>query len=461
MSGLFAIGDVDDAGPHIALGLHGLQHLGTEGVGITTTEKEQFHTKRDLGLVGYVFGENSSRASTKQFERLRGRWGIGHVKSSTARKRERTIRNIQPYFAEISLGRFAIAFTGNLTNATELKQDLQDRGAIFKTDLDAEIIVHLIAHSSAPTFEDRLISALKLVSGAFSLVVLTAEGIIGIRDPFGFRPLILGQMMDCGAWILASESCALDIIRAKYNREIDPGEMIIISSDGIKVYRPFKSEPRRSCMFVNVHLARQDSVCNGKSASIIRTLIGEQLAHECPVEADVVIPVPDSGAPAAIGFSSVSSIPYALWITLNHYMGSKFTEPDERIRDLGLRLKYNVCRIVVKEKRVVIIDDSILRGTTAKKIAAMLKAAGASEVHFRFACPPVTDSCHWGVNIPDEGDLIASYMSVEEMCKWLGADSLAFISVDGLYKAVTGHARSVGTRQYCDACFTGGHPIFS
>ncbi len=448
--GVFGIFGHDDAGALTVLGLHALQHRGQEAAGIVTFDGSQFIAERHPGLVGDAFGKNSNHAA-----KLKGSFAIGHNRYSTTGGS--VIRNIQPMFADLTGGGIAIAHNGNLTNARALRADLVREGAIFQSTSDTEVIIHLTARSAYGPIVDRLIDALKQVEGAYSLVALTSKKLIGVRDPFGVRPLVLGDLD--GAPILASETCALDIIGARFVRDVQPGEMVVATADGIESYRPFAPKPHRFCVFEYIYFARPDSTVEGRNVYDARKNIGEELAHESPVDADMVIPVPDSGVPAALGYSQASGIPFELGIIRNHYVGRTFIEPSDRIRHLGVRLKHNPNRAKLKGKRVVLVDDSIVRGTTSKKIVEMVRDAGATEVHFRIASPPTTHSCFYGVDTPNKEDLLAHRMTVEEMQRFINADSLAFISMDGLYRAMGAVKRNARAPQFCDACFSGDYPI--
>lgn len=447
--GVFGIFGHDDASAHTALGLHALQHRGQEAAGIVSFDGKHYYSHRALGLVGDNFN------SAAIINRLKGFAAIGHNRYSTTG--ETLLRNVQPLFAEFSFGGFSLAHNGNLTNAMTLKRELINRGSIFQSTSDTEVIIHLIATSQAASIEARLIDALRQVRGAYSLVVLTHEGIIGVRDPLGVRPLVLGKVGD--AYVLASETCALDIIGATYIRDIEPGEMITISANGLSSQKPFTQVPSRFCIFEYVYFARPDSYIDHKNVYEARKRIGMELAKESAIEADVIVPVPDSGVPAAIGFSHASGIPFDLGIIRNHYVGRTFIEPTDSVRNLGVKLKHNANVQPIKGKRVVLVDDSIVRGTTSKKIVAMIREAGAREVHMRIASPPTTNSCYYGVDTPDRDKLMAAQHSVEEMCRLIEVDSLAFLSIDGLYRAMQEPARNNAQPQYCDACFSGDYPI--
>jgi amidophosphoribosyltransferase len=447
--GVFGVFGHEDAPALTALGLHALQHRGQEATGIVAFDGAQFTAERHVGLVGDVFGKHGHTAN------LRGPHAIGHVRYSTTG--DSVARNVQPLFADLAGGGLAIAHNGNLTNARTLRNELVRGGAIFHSTSDTEVIIHLTARSEFKPVADRLIDALKQVEGAYSLVALTSKKLVGVRDPFGVRPLALGKLD--GAWILASESCAFDIIGAETVRDVEPGEMIVITHDGLESLKPFTSKPHRFCIFEYVYFSRPDSLVEGRNVYEVRRNIGMELAHEAPTAADMVVPVPDSGVPAALGFAEASGITFELGITRNHYVGRTFIEPSDRIRHLGVKLKHNPNRQKLKGKRVVLVDDSIVRGTTSKKIVEMVREAGASEVHFRIASPPTTHSCFYGVDTPDREDLLAHKFDVEGMRKFIRADSLAFVSKDGLYRAMGEARRNGDAPQFCDACFTGDYPI--
>ena len=448
--GVFGIFDHADAGALSVLGLHALQHRGQEAAGIVTYDNGHFISERHMGLVGDAFGRGSAAAKN-----LKGRFAIGHNRYSTAGGSRAS--NIQPIFADLAGGGLAIAHNGNLTNAHTLRQELVGQGAIFQSTSDTETIVHLTARSTKSRIVDKLIDALCQVQGAYSLVALTSKKLIGVRDPNGVRPLVMGNLD--GAVIFASETCALDIIGAEYVRDLKPGEMVVVDKDGIKSHFPFKPQPHRFCVFEYIYFARPDSTLEGRNVYEARKNIGAVLAREAPVEADMVIPVPDSGVPAALGYANAAKLPFELGIIRNHYVGRTFIEPSDSIRHLGVRLKHNPNRAMLKGKRVVLVDDSIVRGTTSKKIVAMVRDAGASEVHFRVSSPPTTHSCFYGVDTPNTDDLLAHKMDVEQMRRFIGADSLAFISMNGLYRAMGKAERVASAPAFCDACFTGDYPI--
>jgi len=447
--GVFGIFGHADAPALTALGLHALQHRGQEATGIVAFDGVHFTAERHIGLVGDVFSKSGYTA------KLKGDRAIGHNRYSTTGGS--VVRNIQPMYADVSGGALAVAHNGNLTNARALREELVKGGAIFQSTSDTEVIIHLAARSTYGTITERLIDALKQIQGAYSLVALTSKKLIGVRDPYGVRPLVIGTLD--GATIFASETCALDIIGATYVRDVEPGEMVVVTTDGIESLKPFAAKPHRFCIFEYVYFARPDSMVEGHNVYDVRKRIGEELAREAPAKADMVIPVPDSGVPAALGFAEASKIPFELGIIRNHYVGRTFIEPTDRIRHLGVKLKHNPNREKIKGKRVVLIDDSIVRGTTSKKIVEMVRDAGAKEVHFRIASPPTTHSCFYGVDTPNEQDLLAHKMDVEGMRQFINADSLAFVSMDGMYRAVGKANRNKAAPQFCDACFSGEYPI--
>jgi amidophosphoribosyltransferase len=448
--GIFGIYGHPEAAAHTVLGLHALQHRGQEAAGVVSYNGSQFNAHRSLGLVG------DNLTSEEVISALIGDSAIGHNRYSTTG--DTIMRNIQPLFAELSGGGFAIAHNGNLTNAMTLRKMLVQKGSIFQSTSDTEVIIHLVATSPYPRLVDRLVDALTQIEGAYSLVILTQKKLIGVRDPHGVRPLVLGETAD-GEPLLASESCAFDIIGGKLIRDIEPGEIVIINEDGIESVKPFGPVQKRPCIFEHVYFARPDSLTDGTSIYEVRKRIGAELARESSVDADLVIPVPDSGTPAAIGYGRESGLPFELGIIRNHYVGRTFIEPTDNIRHFGVRLKHNANTPQIQGKRVVLVDDSIVRGTTSIKIIEMIRQAGASEVHMRIASPPTTHSCFYGVDTPEREKLLASKMTVEEMAKNINADSLAFISLDGLYRAVGLEGRTNSAPEYCDACFSGDYPI--
>jgi amidophosphoribosyltransferase len=412
-----------------------------------------------MGLVGDIFGDARVIAS------LPGTNAVGHNRYATTGAT--ILRNVQPLYADFEFGGFAVAHNGNLTNAHLLRRALVRRGCLFQSTTDSEVFVHLIAISLYSTVVDRLIDALKQVVGAYSLVALSNEALMGVRDPLGVRPLILGRIMTSGGgaarasggWVLASETCALDIVGAEFVRDIEPGEIVVINDQGVHSIKPFGATRGRFCVFEHIYFARPDSVMEGTAVYDARKRIGAELARESHVAADVIVPVPDSGVPAAMGYAGESGVPFDLGIIRNHYVGRTFIEPTDSIRNLGVRLKHSANRAVLAGRRVVLVDDSIVRGTTSRKIVEMVRAAGAAEVHMRISSPPTTHSCFYGIDTPERGKLLAARHSVEEMAELIGADSLAFVSLDGLYRALGRAGREAGKPYYCDACFTGEYPI--
>ncbi|MFY7962308.1 MAG: amidophosphoribosyltransferase [Elsteraceae bacterium] len=448
--GVFGIYGHSDAAAHTALGLHALQHRGQEAAGIVSYDGAQFHAHRGLGHVG----ENFSTPAT--IERLKGYAAVGHCRYATTG--ETLLRNVQPLFAELSSGGFALAHNGNLTNNLTVRSQLQERGSLFQSTSDTEIVVHLIATSVEHGLIDKFVDALQQIDGAYSFVALSDKALIGVRDPLGVRPLVLGKLGD--AWILSSETCGLDIIGADYVRDIEPGEIVVIDGAGVHSHKRFPPVRKRFCIFEYIYFARPDSIVEGGSVYEARKRIGAELAFESLVPADVVIPVPDSGVPAALGFAAYARIPFELGIIRNHYVGRTFIEPTDQIRHLGVKLKHNANRAQIEGKRVILVDDSIVRGTTSTKIVEMVRSAGAAEVHMRIASPPTTHSCYYGVDTPRRDKLLASRMDVEEMNKFIGADSLAFLSIDGMYRAMgEPGGRNQEAPRYCDACFSGDYPI--
>jgi amidophosphoribosyltransferase len=452
--GVFGVWNVVDAAALTALGLHALQHRGQEATGIVTYDGQRFHQQRGLGLVGDNFGDARVIAS------LPGANAIGHNRYATTG--ETILRNVQPLYADFEFGGFAVGHNGNLTNAAALRKALVRRGCLFQSTTDSEVFVHLIAISLYSTVLDRLIDALKQVVGAYSLVALSNEALIGVRDPLGVRPLILGRIGPAdgtGGWVLASETCALDIVGAEFVRDVEPGEIVVINEFGVRSIRPFTQVKARFCVFEYIYFARPDSVMEGTPVYAARKSIGAELARESHVDADIVVPVPDSGVPAAMGYSKESGVPFELGIIRNHYVGRTFIEPTDHIRNLGVKLKHSANKAMLEGKRVILVDDSIVRGTTSKKIVEMVRAAGAREVHMRISSPPTTHSCFYGIDTPERGKLLAARHDVAAMCDLIGADSLAFISLDGLYRALGHEHRDANAPHYCDACFTGDYPI--
>lgn len=446
--GVFGVFGAEGAAAMTALGLHALQHRGQEAAGITSFDGQNFHTHRAMGHVAGNFDRDDV------IRRLPGNVAIGHVRYSTSG--ETALRNVQPLFAELASGGFAVAHNGNISNATKLRRELVRRGSIFQSTSDTETIIHLVATSTYRTLLDKFIDALKHIEGAYSLICLTAEGMLACRDPLGIRPLVLGRLND--SYILASETVALDVVGATFLRAVEPGELIIITNKGLRSLRPFAVTRPRPCIFEHVYFSRPDSIVDGSSVYQVRKRIGAQLAIESPVEADIVVPVPDSGTPAAIGYAQQSGIPFELGIIRSHYVGRTFIQPGDQIRNLGVKLKHNANRAMIDGKRIVLIDDSIVRGTTSVKIVQMLRDAGAAEVHMRIASPPTRHSCFYGVDTPERAKLLAAQMDVERMAEFIKVDSLAFLSIEGLYKALGEEGRDDAAPQYCDACFTGDYP---
>jgi amidophosphoribosyltransferase len=453
--GVFGVIGVAEAANFVALGLHALQHRGQEAAGIVAHHPEHgFNSARRFGYVRDNF------TNPAVMDTLPGPLAIGHVRYSTQGSKGATaIRDVQPFFGEFSMGGAAIAHNGNLTNAAQLRRELIERGSIFQSSSDSECIIHLMARSIQKNISERIKDALRRVEGAFSVVAMTRTKLIGVRDALGVRPLVLGRIGDEG-WVLSSETCGLDIIGAEFVREIAPGEMVVIEHGRVESFQPFERQSPRFCIFEHVYFSRPDSILGGRSVYETRRQIGVELAREAPVEADLVCPVPDSGTPAAIGYSQESGIPYAMGIIRNQYMGRTFIEPTEHIRNMGVRLKLNVNRALIRGKRVILVDDSIVRGTTSRKIKDMILDAGAAAVHFRIASPPTAWPCFYGVDTPERAKLLAANMSEDEMRAWIGVDSLRFITLDGLYRAAGEAAgRNPAAPQYCDACFSGQYPV--
>jgi len=432
-----------------ALGLHALQHRGQEATGMVSFNGQQFNSHRGVGHVG----ENFS-AGSPSLDALKGHVAIGHNRYSTTGLSE--VRNIQPFLTELAFGQFAIAHNGNLTNASRLRASLVETGSLFQSTTDTEIIIHLTARSHHADPIERLKEALMQVSGAYALVSIIDDKLIGVRDPLGIRPLVLGQVGE--AYILASETCALDIIGAQYIRDLAPGELVVIDKSGISSQMITAEKQSRFCIFEYIYFARPDSTLEGRSVYQARKEIGAELAKEAGVQADLVIPVPDSGVPAALGYAQASGIPFELGIIRNHYVGRTFIQPTEEGRTSGVMLKHNANQEIIAGKDVILVDDSIVRGTTSRKIVMMMRAAGARQVHMRIASPPTTDPCFYGVDTPDRDKLMAAQMNIADMCSEIGADSLAFVSIDGLYRAMGEAGRNGDTPQFCDACFTGDYP---
>jgi amidophosphoribosyltransferase len=446
--GVFGIFGHPDAAAITALGLHALQHRGQEAAGIVSFDGKRFHSERRMGLVG----DNFSRREV--IDRLPGTTAVGHVRYSTTG--ETILRNVQPLFAELEGGGFAIGHNGNLTNGLALRRQLVHEGAMMQSTTDTEVILHLVARAKRNRFVDRFIEGLRQLEGAYAFVGMTNKKLIGARDPLGIRPLVLGTLDGCP--ILASETCALDIIGAKYVRDVENGEVLVFDEDGAHSHKPFPPMAARPCIFEYIYFARPDSVIGGRAVYDVRKNMGAQLAREAPATADVIVPVPDSGVPAAMGYSQASGIPYEMGIIRNHYVGRTFIEPTQHIRQLGVRLKHSANRAVVNGKRIVLVDDSIVRGTTSLKIVQMMRDAGAKEVHFRISSPPITHPDYYGIDTPERDKLLAATHDLEGMRKFIGADSLAFLSVEGIYKAMGFEGRDPLRPQFTDHCFTGEYP---
>jgi amidophosphoribosyltransferase len=446
--GVFGIFDHSDAAALAVLGLHALQHRGQEAAGIVSFDGQRFQAEKRLGLVGDHFTDESVMA------RLAGRRAIGHVRYSTTG--ETILRNVQPLFSELDSGGFAIGHNGNLTNGLALRRQLIREGAIFQSTTDTEAVLHLVARSRRNRFIDRFVDALRQIEGAYAFVGLTNRELIGARDPLGIRPLVLGDLD--GSAVLASETCALDMIGARHVRDVENGEVIVVGEAGVQSFFPLPRQKVRPCIFEYIYFARPDSVVGGRSVYDVRKAMGRELARESHTEADVVVPVPDSGVPAAIGYAYEAGIPFELGIIRNHYVGRTFIEPIQQIRQFGVRLKHSANRGQVDGRRVILIDDSLVRGTTSVKIVHMIREAGAREVHFRLASPPITHSDYYGIDTPDPSKLLAANMSLDDMRAFIGADSLAFLSVDGIYRAMGYDRRDPAAPQFTDHCFTGDYP---
>jgi amidophosphoribosyltransferase len=446
--GVFGVFDVAEAAAITALGLHALQHRGQEACGIASFDGQRFHTERHMGQVGDAF------AGPDLMQKLPGVVAIGHTRYSTAGGS--FLRNVQPMFADMGAGGVALAHNGNLTNFLTLRERLVAEGAIFQSTSDSDVILHLIARSRKAKIVERFIDALSQIEGGYALVAMTNKKLIGVRDPLGIRPLVLGELE--GKYVLASETCALDVIGAKFLRDIEHGELVVISEDGLESLRPFPAARARPCIFEYVYFARPDSVVNGKSIYDVRKRMGNRLAEEHPVEADVVVPVPDSGVPAALGYAQASNIAFEMGIIRNHYVGRTFIQPTQGARETGVRMKLSPNRAVLAGKRVVLIDDSIVRGTNSVRVVRMVREAGAAEVHLRSASPPIMWPDYYGIDMPDRDKLLAVKYSMEEMARFLGVDSLGFLSVEGLYWAMDAGPRDPENPQFTDHYFTGDYP---
>lgn len=457
MCGVFGIFGHPEAANLTYLGLHALQHRGQESAGIVSTDGTKLFARRAMGHVPDVFGE-------RELERLEGHAAIGHVRYSTAGGSH--VRNAQPFAADYARGSVAVAHNGNLTNARELRARLEAGGSIFSSSSDTEVLVHLVAASRQSTLEARITEALQATRGAYSLVFLSDTELIAVRDPMGFRPLCLGKLAVPGrdepAWLVASEGTSFDLIGAQFVREIDPGVMLVISQHGLRSTRPLAPAEKKLCIFEYVYFARPDSVIGGRSVYEVRKALGRRLAQEHPAAADVVIAVPDSGVSAALGYAKQSGLPYEMGLIRSHYVGRTFIEPQQTIRHFGVRLKFNPVATALRGKRVVVIDDSIVRGTTMRKIIAMIRACGASQVHVRVSSPPTAWPCYYGIDTPTRDELIASSHSVDDIRRYLDATSLGYLSPQGMLAAVRGEqvlANYPDSCGHCDACFTGHYPV--
>ncbi|MGI9523568.1 MAG: amidophosphoribosyltransferase [Hyphomicrobiaceae bacterium] len=446
--GVFGAFGVSDAAAITALGLHALQHRGQEACGIVTFDGKKFNSERRLGLVGDGFNKQSV------IDQLTGNMSVGHVRYSTTG--ETILRNVQPLFADLHSGGFAVAHNGNITNALSLRENLIKSGAICQSTSDTEVLLHLLARSRRQRTIERFIEALRQLEGAYALVCLTNGMLIGARDPIGIRPLVVGKLGD--GYVLASETCALDIVGATFVREVENGEVVAITPEGITSHRPFPVRPARPCIFEYIYFARPDSIVDGRNVYQVRKRMGRELAAESPADVDLVVPIPDSSVPAAIGFSQASILPFEFGIIRNHYVGRTFIEPEQRIRQLGVKLKHSANADVIRDQRIVLIDDSVVRGTTSIKLVAMMREAGAREVHMRIACPAIKYGDYYGIDTPKRAELLAASLEVDEMCEVMGADSLAFLSVDGLYRAMGFECRDSAAPQFTDHCFTGDYP---
>ena len=447
--GVFGISDFDDASALVALGLHALQHRGQEGCGIVSFDGKNFHSEKRQGLIGDHFTDPAI------IKKLPGRQAIGHNRYSTTG--EVSLRNIQPFFADLYCGGVSLAHNGNLTNALELRENLVKDGAIFRTTSDTETIVQLIAKSKRSKMVDKIVDTLFQIKGGYALVMMTNKKLIGIRDPFGIRPLVLGKLNN--SYVFASETCALDIIGAKFVRDVENGEIIIIEGGKLKSMKPFPALRARPCAFEYIYFARPDSLINGQCAYEYRKKMGEELAKETDLEADLVVPVPDSGVPAALGYSQYTKKSFELGLIRNHYVGRTFIEPTQSIRSLGVKLKLNATQTLVKNKSIILVDDSLVRGTTCHKIVKMLYTAGAKEVHVRVACPEILFPDFYGVDMPTKKELLASNKTNQEMCEYINAKSLKFLSLAGLYKALGFAERNNLYPQLSDHYFTGEYPV--
>lgn len=441
--GVFGIYGHPEAANLTYLGLYALQHRGQESAGIVSSDRHSFFCEKGMGLVSDIF-------SGERLKKLQGSMAIGHTRYSTTG--ESILGNVQPILVNYALGTISLSHNGNLINAGILRDELEAYGAIFQSTIDSEVIVHLIAHSRESGLLQRVVDALNRIRGAFSIIFLSESGLMGVRDPHGLRPLSLGRIKD--GWVIASETCAFDLIEAEFVRDIEPGELVVINEKGLESYRPFPHVEPAPCIFEYIYFARPDSIIFGHDVYSIRKALGRELAKEAPVRADMVIPVPDSGAPAALGFAEGSGIPFEMGLIRNHYVGRTFIEPQQSIRHFGVKIKLNPVANLLKGKRVVVVDDSLVRGTTSRKIVKMIKHAGAKEVHMRIASPPISHPCFYGIDTPTRRELIASSHSIDEVRRYITANSLAYLSVDGILKTVPKPSDN-----YCIACFSGRYPI--
>ena len=441
--GVFGIFGHPEAANMTYLGLYALQHRGQESAGIAASDGQQVRLSKEMGYVADIFGGET-------LAKLSGPASIGHVRYSTAG--ESKLLNAQPILIDCAHGQIALCHNGNIVNAGELRDDLVQQGSIFQSNSDTELILHLYARSRARSVEDAIVESVAQVQGAFSLVMLTKDKLIAVRDPHGFRPLALGRLEN--AWVVCSETCAMDLIGATYERDVAPGEILVISADGVKSIKPFPKAPISHCIFEHVYFARPDSYVFGRSVNEVRTELGRVLAREQPVEADVVVPVPDSGVCAAMGYHEASGVPLRMGLIRNHYVGRTFIQPQQSIRHFGVKVKLNPVRSILSGKRVILVDDSIVRGTTSRKIVKMIRSAGARSVHVRISSPPIQWPCYYGIDTPTRKELIGSSHSVEEICRYLAADSLGYLSLDGMLKA-TGSDPA----HFCHACFTGAYRV--
>ena len=447
--GIFGISNHEDASALVALGLHALQHRGQEGCGIVSFDGKNYHSEKRQGLVGDHFTDSTT------IKKLPGKFAIGHNRYSTTG--ETSMRNVQPFFADLHMGGLSVAHNGNLTNALLLRESLVKDGAIFRTTSDTETIVQLIAKSKREKFTDKLIDSLFQIQGGYALVLLTNKKLVGVRDPLGIRPLVIGKLKD--SYIFASETCALDIVGATFVREVQNGEIVVVENDELKSIKPFSKQKPKPCIFEYIYFARPDSLINNKCAYEYRKDLGIELAKETDIDADLIVPVPDSGVPAALGYAEKSKKRFELGLIRNHYVGRTFIEPTQNIRSLGVKLKLSSTKTIVKDKSIILIDDSLVRGTTCHKIVKMLYESGAKEVHVRIACPEIIYPDFYGVDMPTKEELLAYKKNNKEMCEFLKAKSLKFLSLDGLYKALIKEKRNSSYPQFSDHYFTGDYPI--